>query len=254
MTQEFQKGELFGDGAGNPVALTVNMALSDSDPVWIGHQCDLVLRVDSVAGTAADALEFEIQDNPSSDDPAGAAPPPGAEGWLTVPVSYGVDSEGIRLQTAGIYRTTEDIDRFYVRVHHGTWIRFRARRVGGGVDTVLLITGESRESSGLESSLGIPTSQLTPPFVPYDGGYQALNIAAAAVLSAQLVVGEQYHIRCEAPCHWTTGGVGVVATAADYYQYAGETIAVPILDGADYISVIRDTLDSAGGFHISRAS
>ena len=259
MTRPFRRGELFGDGAGGALALGLAMdtAAAHVNGVWIDHPCDLILRVDPSGGTAPDQVEFEVQDNPSTTDPAAAAPGVGlgADGWLTVPISYGIDDEGVRLQTAGVYRKNAgNVERFYVRIHHETWIRIRAMRVGGAVDTNLLVTGEVRDGDGLENPLGVPLASLRAPFFPFDNGYQALNIGAAAVLSAQLVAGETYHLKALAPCHFLAGDNAIVATANDYWMYAGETIEYDATDDNDYISVIRDTIDSANGFRISRAS
>ena len=257
MTDSFRGGEIFGDGVGNPFALTPAMVTAPAHlpGVWLDHECGLVLRVDSTGGTVADEIEFQFQSNPSSDDPAGAAPPPGAAGWLTDPIRFGIDDEGVQLQTEGVYRMeAAGPERFYARLFPNMWYRMQAQRVGGAVDTVLLVTAETRVPDGWEPALGVPLSQLSPPFFPFDGGYQALNIAAAAVLSAQLAAGETYHIKALAPCHFLAGDNAIVATAADYYMYAGETIQYRVTDGNDFLSVIRDTIDSANGFRISRAS
>ena len=245
MTVPFRKGPVFSDGAvpPGPDPLTLAMAVSTGAHVlYVDHWCDLVLDV-SAPGTAADAYEFEVQD---SDD---------GVTWATLPIAYGFNEEGIRVQTAGIYRkTTAALERWIVQVEPERFVQFRARRVAGGVDTTLLIEASAHLPTG-RMGVGVPMSQITAPFEPYDGGGQAINIGAAATRTAQLTVGEVYDIFAEAPCYWTSGDNAVTATAADSYLGAGQPRQYRIPDAAhSYISCIRQLTDAAGGFHVCRAS
>lgn len=243
--QGFQSGPLFSNGAVPPAADPLGLAMAVSTgqhEVWVDQRCELVLNVTG-AGDPADSYEFEVQDSVD-----------GGTTWLTIPIAYGVDHDGIRLQTAGIYRKVGAAEeRWIVQVHEQTLIRFRARRVGGTVDTTLLITGQSREPLPLQPP-GVPIgSVIDPPLAPYDGGGQAINIGAAATRTAQLTAGLSYVVIAEAPCYWTWGDVTVNATAADAYLIAGFPVKVRIPDAAhSYISCIRQLTDSAGGFHVWR--
>jgi len=126
------------------------MAESAAAAVYVDQQCELVLTITG-GGDPATYYEFEVQD---SDD--------GGTTFYTVPIRYGFDSDGIRVQTAGIYRkTAAAAERWIVRCQPERVVRFRARRVAGTVDTTLLITGTAREAIGSDS-VGVPISSVIP--------------------------------------------------------------------------------------------
>lgn len=244
--QGFQSGPLFSNGAVPPGADPIGLVMAASTgahTAWVDQRCELVLDV-SAPGTAADAYEFQIQESLDL-----------GTTWRTIPVAYGIDSNGIQYQTDGVYRkTTAAAERFYIVVHEQTLIRVQARRVGGAVDTTLLITAQTREPLPRFTPL-VPMEQvLDPPLAPYDGGGQAINIGAAATVTTQLAIGVTYVLTAEAPCYVTWGGAAVAATAADYYLIAGFPVKVRIPDAAhSYLSCIRQLTDAAGGFHVCRA-
>ena len=250
MVAPFRTGELFGDGAGGAQALTLAMAAGAGGGVLTDHQVDLVLDIDPTGGTAATAIEFEVQD--SLDGVT----------WRTAQRPIGLNAAGTEIVTEAVYRAPGDVaSRYYVRVHHETWVRVRARRVGGAVDTTVYIYAEAREPGWIDRLGGAAAGgggggggSVADPFVPVDGGGQAINIAAASVASAQLTVGIRYDVYAEAPCYWTTGGAAVAATTADSFLPAGLMRQITIQEGEDYIAVIRDTVNVTGGFHICEAS
>jgi hypothetical protein len=87
-------------------------------------------------------------------------------------------------------------------------------------------------------------------FEPVDGGGEAINISSSATRSSQLDVGKTYHVTAEADCYWTVGGSSVDATTSDYFLREGVYLEYTPTSGKDYISVIRKSVDVAGGFHI----
>jgi len=100
---------------------------------------------------------------------------------------------------------------------------------------------------------GITTTSCN--WVPVDGGSQRVSIGSAATRSTALTVGQTYVLTAKVDCWIVAGGVAVDAVAgADFFLPAYVMIDYTVRTGLDYISVIRDAVDSTNGLAICRAS
>ena len=98
------------------------------------------------------------------------------------------------------------------------------------------------------------TGQTIQDIHPFDGGGQAINIAAAATTSAALTVGKKYIIYVEADSYLAAGGSAIAATTSDFFIPSGWAIEYTPTAGYDYVSCIRKATDVTGGCHICRCS
>lgn len=88
---------------------------------------------------------------------------------------------------------------------------------------------------------------------PIDAGGSRVSIGSSAARSGALTVGAEYHLYAKVDCWIVAGGVAVDAVAgADYFLPAGIIFPYVVKTGKNYISVIRDAVDSSNGLSLCR--
>lgn len=96
---------------------------------------------------------------------------------------------------------------------------------------------------------------VTSGWVPRDGGGQRVSIGSTANRSTQLTEKETYVITAKVDCWIVAGGSGVDAVAgSDFFLPAYVMLEYTVRSDLDYISVIRDAVDSTNGLSICKVS
>lgn len=88
-----------------------------------------------------------------------------------------------------------------------------------------------------------------------DGTGQRVSIGSSAARSTALTVDAVYEISTDVTC-WIVAGANTVdaIAGADYKLYPDTRILFKVLAGKNYISVIRDSVDSTNGLAICRVA